>query len=111
MSSITFGLGWKHPAVLLNVSAILLDILYEIVAVYFVRLPSGISIYYRLPLGGVAMAGMSLYCLSESDSRIGSIVGYGMAVLNILCALGFLVVGVAYIMGPGSGLWRLVVSE
>jgi multidrug transporter EmrE-like cation transporter len=110
MPSITFGLSWKHPAVLLNISAILLGIIYEIVGVLVVKMPAGTSVYYRLPLGGVAMAGMSLYCISETDSRLGLTIGYGMAVFNLFCALGFVFVGVAYIMGPSSWLWKLLLT-
>ena len=107
---IIFGLSWRHPAVVLNVSAILLDVVYEFLAIFVSYLPPGTSVYYRLPLGGIAMAGMSLYCISESDSRVNLNIGYAMAVLNLLCAIGFLVVGAAYVMGPGSVLWRLVVD-
>ena len=108
--SVTFDLPWKHPAVIVNALAMLLDVAYELVAILVItNLPPDAHVYFRAPLGGVVMAGMSLYCISDSNSMANLIVGYAMAALNFCGAVGFMVVGAAYVMGPNSILWRLVV--
>jgi hypothetical protein len=107
--SVTFGLPVKHPAVILNGLALILEVMYVILAVWVRGLPSGQSIYYRAPLGGAIMAAMSLYCISESNSLVNLLVGYAMAVLNLFLAVGLFVIAVAWLIGPNSLLWRLVV--
>jgi len=110
MESITFGLPWTHPAVVLNGAAILLDLAYELIAYFVGSMQPGTSVYYRAPFAGLAMAWAGLYGIADSDSRIQHWVCYALGVLNLILGLGMLFVGIAYAMGPESMLWRLLVD-
>jgi hypothetical protein len=108
VKSLTFGLNWNHPAVLLNLTALAADAIVQLLSNFAVALPVGVTPYQRLVVGGVAMYGMSLYCLSKSGTRLGDFIGYAMAALNLLTSLGFVLILIAYVQGPGSSLWNLL---
>jgi hypothetical protein len=105
-----FGLPWNHPAIAVNMAAISLYVIHDLIGISIGALPSGISVYYRAPLAGLAMAGMSVYCFGESNSRLNLVVGYAMALFNLLCGAAFMAIGIAYISGPDSALWKLLLS-
>ena len=105
---INFGLPWKHPAVVLNGIALILDVLYEVMVTLVINVPAVQHPYHRLLLGWAAMYGMSLYCLYDSNSVFNAIVGYGMVTVNMIGSLVFTLTWIAYMLGPDSTLWNLM---
>ena len=108
MLELTFGLPRRHPAVAAGATAIAVDFIYVIATLAIGQLPEGVVPYYRLPLGGIAMYVMSMLCFSQSDSKAVHIMGYAMAAMNLAVSIGFIFIFAAYISGPNSSLWGLL---
>jgi len=101
--SITFGLDWRHPAVILNGVALAFDIFY-VVMTLVLHIPHP---YYRILLGCLIFAGYALACISASG-KTSMVVGYLLTALNLFASCVFVLTVVAYRAGPDSLLWHLI---
>jgi hypothetical protein len=96
-----------HPVVVLNAISGILFVVYFVVAIAILHIPS-----YRYPyvisIGGAAlMCWLAVRCSSESD-RASIIVSYALTTMNVFTSCGCILVVISYLTGENSGLWHMM---
>jgi hypothetical protein len=105
--SIIFGLDWKHPAVILNGIALVIDIFYVLIMILVLHIPDGLHPYYKTLGGGLTFSGVALWCISE-PGKANMVVGYLLTGLNLFVSCVFVLVVISYRTGPDSLLWHMM---
>ena len=103
-----FGLSWKHPALILNGFAVILDVFYIVMMAAVLNVPADVHPYYRIILVGIGLSGLAFWCISEADTLVKIIIGYMITALNICFGCIFALISLSYLTGESSELWHLM---
>jgi hypothetical protein len=107
---ITFGLSWKHPAVILNGIAILISVCYVVVMTLVLHVPDGIHPYYKAVGGVITFAGLALWNIAEFK-KSNTVMGYFLTGVNLFASFFLILIAVSHVTGPDSVLWHMLNSR